>query len=508
MNNAEGRVDRLLAEVFANGRGEAGLEVGTDPGLSDNEYIRVPRCLIKKWVARTKDGQTPKANATLDAIAALPGWVSSGDLIVHNSHLYIPGSSPLADRAVDSFRCDRPTYDDIRRFVAANITHIRDADLPAGADRWVHAVRFWSVVSGFVHSPKSPEWILVDDPKDNLEDTNEVATFIAGFAGNAWTAVAARATSWRKSNHATGGDVVTGFPRRWLQKMSYWVNPNDKAAREREQKALTTAFYVATHASAVHPVLALMAGSDINHWASVNPCFGLIVDWDVRESTVIRMLPNTQVAGTAWVVDAMVCLKMITKEGIAPLLDSFDMYTELVKQYKIVENFGIRVASYAGWFLDGHPLDIKKVAFNQKDSASADLIGELGAVATKYYAKSTIGESPALANAMSQASTDTIETKWTQLAKAKKQMSGRAIIQAYGRIKGASASSRLVPLISQNRAESDPAVAEYNSMLQNIAKDIGVMGVPSIEADAVAANAASADRQAEAFNALAQAMEE
>lgn len=504
MSNAT--LDRALASIFANGRGEAGLEVGTDPGLPRDEHIRVPKCLEKAWVARGKDGEAPKAGQTIAALAAQPGWISSGNIVIYDGKLYSPGSAPLTDRVLDSFECERPTYNDILAFVAVNTGHVRSASFSAQQVQWIHATRFWAVVSGFVRTSKSDEWELVDTPTGDLSEHKVVADFIVAQSANSWTASAARATSWRKSNHATGGDIAAGFPRRWMQKNEYWPTNQDKKVAEREQRNATSAFYVATHASSVHAVLALMAPSDKCHWAEVAPCFGLISSWDIRESTAIRMIPKTQVAGAAMVTDAVVCFCMTIKEGIAPLLDSFDQYPELMKQYKLVEEHGVQIASYAQWFLGGHPEALPKVAFNQRDPSCSELIAELGMVAEEYYKGTTIGASPALQNAAKNMGTPTAREKWTQLTRAKKQMTSQAVVRAYGRIKGASASSRILAINSAEKEFRDAAVVEYNKILQDAAAATNTTGVVEVLPDVVAANAAAADKQASSMGALAAAV--
>jgi len=83
---------------------------------------------------------------------------------------------------------------------------------------------------------------------------------------------------------------------------------------------MTSAFYVATHASSVHPILILMAPSDRTHWAEIDSKFGLILLWDLGASVITRMAPKTQVAGTSVIVDSMVVVKMMFHRGIVPML--------------------------------------------------------------------------------------------------------------------------------------------------------------------------------------------
>lgn len=505
MTTANVAFDQLLAKVFANGRGEVGLEVGADPGLATANYIQIPKCLEKPWVARSDGARAAKPDETIEQLRAVDGWIHSGTLLVHEGRLWIPKADGTRGREVTDFRCEKPTYDDVRRFVAANLTHIRDAEFTPEVVKWVHAIRFWSVVSGFVTATKSTEYTIIPDPADIPEAVDDIAQFILSYSGQAWTACAARATSWRKSNHATGGEHATGFPRRWLQKEGQWPTTVDRNQRARAEKLATDAFYVATHPSSVHAVLALMASDDDCHWALINPKYGLIPQWDVRESTKVRISPKTQVAGVSMVTDAMVCLQMLTKEGISPLLTEYSQFTALVQAYNVVEKNGIKVASYANWFLDGHPLKYTRVAFNQKDSRYAALVGELGAAAESYYARTTIGESPSLKNAAMQMCSDSARQTWVQLAKAKKQMNVTAIMRAYGRIRGASAAARISDINSADTAERAVAVTAYNDLLTKIAAAIGVTDQPTITDANVAANADAADRQADSLNVLEQA---
>jgi len=492
MDNA--RLNSALALVFANGRGESGLEVGADQGLSTGEHIQIPKCLIKKWVARKE--------TIAGAPAASDPTISSGDIFINGGELYECTAAGTAGARLYDFTIDHPDIDDVRKFVAANQTHIRDADLTDDQVKWVHSCRFWAVVAGFVVTSKSREYTIVEDPAQIPDSVNDIAEYIVANSANSWTASAARATSWRKSNHATGGDIATGFPRRWLVKNGLWTSDRDRNKQDRENRAATSAFYVATHASSVHAVLSLMAGDDADHWARVTPDYGLIPKWDVHESAKVRMTPKTQVSGVAMVTDAVVTMRMLVKEGLAPLLESFGQHQALADAYHEVEDKGIRVATYAGWFLDGHPLGTTKAQFNQKDAAFADLLGELGTVATTYYKGSTIGDSPALSNAARQLGTTTSKGTWGALARARSNISPLDTLRVYSRIKGASSSLTAKLILSEDEAERTTAIAGYNSNLTAVATAFSVTTFPSVDKDTVEANAASADQQAKAMAAL------
>jgi len=489
-------LNKQLALVFQNGRGEAGLEVGTDPGLPTGEHIQIPKCLIKRWVATREE--TPGSPQATDP------EVSSGEVFVHNGELLEANADGTAGKRLYNFKIASPSYSDVRKFVAANQTHIRDSEFSESQHKWIHATRFWSVVAGFVATSKSTEYVEVEDPADDAipDSVDDIAQFIVAYAGNAWTAAAARATSWRKSNHATGGDIATGFPRRWLQKEQLWPTDRDRNRQLAAARQVTSAYYVATHASSVHAVLALMAPKTAEHWAKINPKYGIILGWDVKESALIRMAPNTQVAGVAMVTDAVVCLKMLVREGLAPLLESFSQHAALAAAHELVESSGMRAASYARWFLDGHPRGISPVSFNQKDSTYAELVGELGAVATTYYKGSTIGESPALENAAKQMAPETARQTWSSLSKAKKSMAPTEMFRVYGRIKGASTSMTATSMLSTDEAERTSAVDQYNHHLATIATAFKVASYPEVKKESIEANAEAADAQARAMDSL------
>jgi hypothetical protein len=492
-------VSSKLSLFFRNGVPQVGLEVGTDIGLSPDEYIRIPKSFAKAW-AYCKEGDGTYEAVDTDTTADLrgkPGWVvvaaddTKTRFVVCGSkdggdwYVTTEGSStrvPVSDVHVDAH-----TEDDLRRFILANEGHVREHSLRADDVKWVHAIRFWSVVTGLVVGSKNKEYVLVDDPVGKLEDADELASFIVDYHGTALTAVAARAASWRRSNHATGGSPASGFPRRWLESQGLWPAGNEKVDKDVAAKMVsaTDAFYVATHAAAVHNVLALMAPSDEGHWASIDPRYGLLADWEIMPSTLVRIAPKTQVAGTAMVVDAMVVFKMLLQSSLAPLLENFSEWRSLLSQYKIVEENGVRVASYAQWFLDGHPENISRVNFDQKSSACANLIGELAVVAGTYYGQSTIGQSMALRNAARQLASETSKDLWSALAKERKAASQAAVIKAYKRIMGASSAASIANLSSNDEGKVGVAVDEFNKSLGVVAAAVGITGVPTLSKEMI-----------------------
>jgi len=501
-----------LTAIFSNGRGEAGLEVGSDPGLSPNDYVRIPNRMVKKWAARLVDPKDAgdagindftkhaKWSGDCGRMEGKDGWVTKGKICVWKGNLYIQdhdytGPTESEDEMydyslIDEFHVESFTYEDILAFVTVNVGHIRDDEFTDAQKVWIHACRFWAVTAGFVATEQSKEYILVDNPSSIDPFAEENLATIGDYSANGWTAAAARATSWRKSNHATGGDIVQGFPRRWLQKMVYMP---DLAGASRgdyttAMRRITSAFYVATHAASPHAVLSLMASSDEAHWSIILPEYGLIQSWDVSESARIRMTPKTQVAGAAMVTDGVVVLRMLVKEALAPMLNNQDQIPALMASYKQVEAHGIRVATYAKWFLRDHPGLVKAVDFNQKDESHAALIGELGLVATKYYEGTTIGKSGALDNAAKQYGEETERQIWSSLARQKSGASAATIAQAYGRIKGASGQASLSGLVSSDEVEVRSSVAAYNLANKRIAAIAEAGTVIEIREDVVVSN--------------------
>jgi hypothetical protein len=490
MTDVSNAINKRLAEFFQNGRAEVGLEVGADAGLSPEEYIQIPASFKKTWAYRLVgtgqyDRQTADTTATL---AGKQGWVipqpDSTRIIALSGRWYARPRDTItgAGQEVDDIYVEPHTYDDVRRFIVANTGHVRDGELKVDQVYWVHAVRFWATITGLVTGSKQTEYVYVNDPVGDLSQADSLVDRVIKFRDEALTAVAARATSWRKSNHATGGDIAAGFPRRWLTQMKWFPTAGDDATNRPIRFQLTSAFYVATHAAAVHNVLAIMAPTDEGHWACIDPCHGLLMKWEVRESTSLRMAPKTQVAGTAMVVDAMVALRMLVAEGIAPLLESIHQWKGLHNQYILVEAGGVAVGSYAAWFMEGHPMGLPRRNFNQKSSECSDLVGELGAVARTYYARSTIGGSMALDNAMQQMATETAKNRWAAMAKEKRSATNVSAMRAYNRIVGASAGKVIAMLASDDNDTVTEAVATYNELLEKVGKGIGMESPPQINA--------------------------
>ncbi|CAF0935479.1 unnamed protein product [Didymodactylos carnosus] len=247
------------------------------------------------------------------------GWITSGNVKLYNGeiHALLTVNNVTNWARIIEFHVEPPTADVMRMFYTVNINHIRDLVLDKSDLMCVHAVRFWGVAAGMVMTTKSHEYTIVENPPTSADDADTFVNFALIYHGNAWTAIAARTTSWQRADHAAGGTIAVGFPRRRLQREGYWK------------------------------------GED--HCAILDPSCGLIQDRQIGASTTVRMVPNTQVSGTAAVVDAYVVLKMMSDEGIAPLLTHINRLNVLKVAYERVEQYGMRCAPYARWFYDEHP---------------------------------------------------------------------------------------------------------------------------------------------------------
>jgi hypothetical protein len=491
--NVSADISLQLSRIFSNGVTGVGLEVGADAGLAPEEYIQIPHAMRKQWAYRTvgEGGYERKAEDTTAALADKANWnIVRADNAAVSVQIYsgewyvtVPAESGAPRTRVDDVYVDPHTYDDLRMFLRVNEGHLREGSLDAEHLYWVQAARFWGTATGLVVGPKNKEYVFVDNPVGDLNSVNDLAGRVASFSNEALTAAAARGVNWRKSNHATGGKIASGMADRWLKVMKFYPegnDPTDKKLRDDREK-VTSAFYVGTHAISVHAVLAIMAPEDPGHWAQIDPRYGLVYNWTVMTSTKVRISAMTQVAGTAMVVDAVVVLKQLAASCLAPLLENYSEWRTLMARYREVETMGVRAASYAQWFLDGHPGGVRPSEFNQKDSACAALVGELAVVAKSYYAGSSIGASMALENAKSQLASETCKDLWAALTRERKSASSEAIIQAYKRILGAASAGDIAALASSDKEIARAAVTRYNDNLAVLSTELGLAAAPTVD---------------------------
>jgi len=498
--------------TFTNGVAEVGLEVGSDPGLPTSEYIRIPasmalrwhvivegvdawKAALKAWGYEGRDGAKSTKGKGAETSKAYFGRYIPGEIIDEHAELYkannklfvrylVDGSDDPIDLTVESFHQPLPSAEAAADFYVVNDGHIRDAEIMNNRLMWVHAVRYWSVVSGLVYvgdkCGASVEYIEVDTPEKSYDNPAavEFAEFIYTFQYQSYTALSARAGTWRKTNHCTGGQIATGFARRWLTKEGMYGSATDKADRQRDERLATSAFYVATHASSVHAILAHMSAENPHHWAHLDPKYGLQNSWDVKSSTKLRLAPNTQVAGAAWVSDGKVVLEMMVKEGISPLLNKRHQIGALVAAYNEVLTNGVRCAVYARWFMGNHPDASLRapIAFDQKNAGTAELIGELACVAKLYYRGSTIAGSAALNSATEQAADAVAEEAWRAIGTARASSTSEQIVAVYTAMKGGATTATIAEVLSADDAVATRAITAYNA---ESARDAALLGLPA-----------------------------
>lgn len=482
--------NQKLKAIFSNGHGEVGLEVGTDAGLALDEFIQIPKCMKKPWCAKldaadfhTKTGtELPKRikpfyeGASCLEFMGEVGWVTSGNVQIHNGQksCQVNFKNQFYWIKITEFHIDQGTVDDLKAFFSVNVGHIRDLALDVSDLNWVHAIRYWATVAGFVVSTKSNEYTIVDDPESFAAGADDFVKFAINYSSSSWTACAARATSWRKTNHATGGEIASGYPRRWLVKENKFADITDKQQRLKQERQKTAAFYIATHGSSVHVILSMMAKEDKHHWSEFDPSYGFIQTWDVGQSTTVRMSPADQVAGSAIVVDSLVVLKMLLSEGLVPLLMNIAQINSLIDAYDKVNNNSVACAIYSKWFLDGHPLHHKPVFFSQRDPSFLELAVELAIVAQRYYTGSTISASAALQNISQQATNEMIRTNWASITTSRKDIASNDFVIAVKKLKGGITADAISDLISDDVNKSKPALEEYNRVQQVIANRLNI----------------------------------
>ncbi|KAH9436012.1 hypothetical protein MCOR02_004922 [Pyricularia oryzae] len=260
----------------------------------------------------------------------------------------------------------------IKAFIAANADHVRADEIGQENILWVHAIRYWSVVAGMVDSNSSSEFVEVEDPDEKAIQAVSSAhsSFVYNYPSQAFSALAAKGARWRNSGDVAGGLMATGWVRRWLESMGYWSNNGQfsdaTGCRDADDENVraSLAFSIATHAAGVHPILAMLAPDDDDHFALVRPRWGILHYLHVNEASRAIMTDKLQVADTSVVVEAVGVLARLVAEG---------------------KTNGIKVAPYSSWFLQGHPAGNRTVPFNQKCPKFSALVGELAAVAVRYH---------------------------------------------------------------------------------------------------------------------------
>jgi hypothetical protein len=375
----------------------------------------------------------------------------------------------------------------VRDFYTANVVAAAVPGITEELQNFVHACRLVGVISGFVTTHHSREFEIVDTPANTHAGADAFFRYftadgaIAQFA----TAISARVSNWRRANHATCGDIASGFAKKVLQRAGFWAHSGDRAEVRAHHRRVTTAFYLGTHPCGVHAGLAAFVPDDSDHFAYVDPRFGYKFDWSLRPSAMARIAPKTQVAGTALVTDSIVVLRSLLKSNLAPLVDNLHQLNALAAAYDEVADKGMRVGVARKWFFADHPDDTRTYEFNQKDEAYAALVGTLATAATTFLAGTTIGQSPALANAAAGAADEAASLKWSALAARRTQMSGDAFVDAATALGVAMGS--VAGITSTNATVRAAAVDAANGINRAVARALGTNAPDEIDLDDVAA---------------------
>lgn len=495
MTNMDSAINKQLEYLYSNGKGEVGLEVGADAGLGTNDYIQVPECMKKRWAAKVKLVEYNKVFKPIANIKRyIPGtsakdyhseigWVTSGKVRIVGMKKEVMIASTEGENwiEIEEIHVDPMTSKDMAAFYTVNVGHIDDENIGENHHMWVHAVRFWAVAGGLVTANKNKEYTIVPTPKEFHSKSDTFCSFAINYSANAWTACAARTTSWKKTNHCTGGTPAIGLPRRWMQKENHWKTGQDISTQKKSDVTVTSAFYVATHAVSVHAVLAQLAPSDEHHWCLIDPSYGFIQNWDIGESVKVRMVPRDQVAGTAMVVDSLVVLRMLTSDGLAPILEFSNQAEQLVSAHEEVKSKGMMCGVYKSWYFDGYPGQIQNSGFSQRSTQYFDLVNELAIVAVKFYLGSTIAQSPTLQNVARQSSYESIKANWSAAAQFRHEIATGDLIKVIGIIKGVSGAPIVKKLLSEDANDQYTAISDFNRKLTQLGTLLDVENVKQLD---------------------------
>jgi hypothetical protein len=449
--------------------------------------------------------QYTQSAPTTDDPANVPrGWgrVSADNeraaLLLHEGALFITQDADNARRKswLKGDACARVfeywqapvTKDGLKNFYRLNVDRVRQAGMSQAQVDWVISCRLWSVISGaaFPVVPGDREVTHVPDSPEAVPGAEEWIDNLSKTAPDAFTALVARGTSWKKTNHAVGGTIASGFPQRYLMKMGWWDPAGTTTDKDRadHRRNMTTAFYDATHAASVHFILAAAAPSDTHHYSFFDGRWGCIVQLEVKESARLRLTPRDQVAGAAIVVDAITVAKMVVKDGFGPLLINGGQMESLADAATTIGEgqlaLGMRGAVYANWFFSHHPDHVKGQAFSQKDSTFFPLACELAVIATTYYKSSTIGKSMALVNAAAQGSEENIVTNWRALAAQRNRLAGDVFLDAAATLNASVATGDVAGLMSADAAEKTRAIRAVNALNKHYGDQLDLDKVPQI----------------------------
>lgn len=334
----------------------------------------------------------------------------------------------------------------IKAFIAANADHVRADEIGQENVLWVHAIRYWSVVAGMVDSNSSSEFVEVEDPDEKAIQAVSAAhsSFVYNYPSQAFSALAAKGARWRNSGDVAGGLMATGWVRRWLESMGYWSNNGKFSdatgcsdAEDDHNARASLAFSIATRAAGVHPILAMLAPDDDDHFALVRPRWGILHYLYVNEASRAIMTDKLQVADTSVVVEAVGILARLVAEGKVSHVKHVEQVQSLLDAYDSIKTNGIKVAPYSSWFIQGHPAGNRTVPFNQKCPKFSAIVGELAAVAVRYH--------PAIPAALLAAEAELClpydRNRWAVLGQVRSETSNEVAIGEKGEV--------LVPYIAE-----------------------------------------------------------
>ncbi|TLD08129.1 hypothetical protein PspLS_11978 [Pyricularia sp. CBS 133598] len=432
----------MATTTFYNSRivETSGLKFCVDVCPRVDERIRIPASMkVETWAsispAEEGNGQDEEGAEIPNSPPEEMVNVSNEVVTIHRGSHYVHHNGRSAK--VSLWSPNPTSQKTIKAFIAANAGHIRADEIGQENVLWVHAVRYWSVVAGMVDSNSSSEFVEVEDP--DAEAIKEVSpahsSFVYNYPSQAFSALAAKGVRWRNSGDVAANLMATGWVRRWLESMGYWSNNgrfthvrSSRDANDDCNARASLAFSVATQAAGVHPILAMLAPDDDDHFASVRPRWGILHYLHVNVASRFVMTDKLHVADTSMVVEAVGVLARLVAECKVGLIKHAEQVRALLDAYESIKTNGIKVAPYSSWFLEGHPAGNQPVPFNQKSPKFSALVGELAAVAVRYHTAIPA----ALLAAEAQLCLPYDRDRWTVLGRVRSETSNDVTVEGKG----------------------------------------------------------------------------
>lgn len=480
----EASIDPMLKRFFGSGPIEAGLEVGTDAGLSADEYIKIPKCCLKRVFyvesLANLNGMTvggvfvPKEELGY-VVAKVPDVVANLDAYDSDTMRFVFFGGGLfvkklnaskeidqlvgTDRLVSEVYCDQWTVDDIKSFLIVN--DVTSAMVDNQRRPFFDACRLLSVMLGVGLTDHDKEWAIVENPPAGTVYEDSRVLDLLNMATDASTALCVRAAMFRKTKHATGGSLATGFAKKFLLQKQWPMKDNA------EQKKSTTDFYKAVHASSPVAILAMIAPKDLGHFAIFSPLCGIRGAMKVHASVSLRVGGPDQVAGGSMVSDALVVLKMLKSENILPLIKNTSLLGPLGLQHKKLREAGFRAHNAYQYYSGFHPYKLAgaHVPFDQREPGCFPLVSELATIALTYYQGRTIANSPSLKTADASTEDASISALWKAISLMRKSAPRDIIMTYYGAMKGQDVAQVLAKVIEADDARFDTEKTELQNTI-------------------------------------------